>query len=120
MQRPSATELGDPPITCSAAVREQVEAARSRQRTRLEGTPATCNAEMSAALVRRHVRLDEKAAALLARAYERGGLSARGHQRVLKVARTIADLAERDRVALDDVRAALGWRLEESVDALAA
>jgi magnesium chelatase family protein len=120
VQRPSAAELGGAAVTSSDGARAEVENARGRQRARLQGTAATCNAEMSSALVRRHVRLDDGAASLLRRAYERGGLSARGHQRVLKVARTIADLAGRDGVTLDDVRAALGWRLEESVDALAA
>jgi magnesium chelatase family protein len=75
---------------------------------------------MTAALVREHVALDPAGAALLRRAYDAGRLSARGHHRVLKVARTIADLAAADAVAADHVRAALGWRLEESGDALAA
>jgi magnesium chelatase family protein len=118
--RPGAEDLAADPVTTSETVRAEVEAARERQRTRLAGTAASCNAEMTPALVRRHVCLDEVTAALLRRAYERGGLSTRGHHRVLKVARTIADLAGHDGVALDDVRAALGWRLEESVDALAA
>jgi magnesium chelatase family protein len=120
VQRPTAEDLAGGPITDSRTVRADVEAARERQRARLSGTAASCNAEMNSVLVRRHVALEEAAAALLRRAYERGGLSARGHQRVLKVARTIADLAGRDDVTLDDVRAALGWRLEEPVDALAA
>jgi magnesium chelatase family protein len=120
VQRPSAAELAGPAVTSSEVARDEVEAARERQRARLSGTTASCNAEMTPALVRRHVPLDDGAAGLLRRAYERGRLSARGHQRVLKVARTIADLGGRDDVALDDVRAALGWRLEESVDALAA
>src|SRR4051812_46303983 len=120
VQRPSAAELAGPPGTSSDAARAEVEVARDRQRRRLQGSVASCNAEMTPALVRRHVRLEEETAALLRRAYERGRLSARGHHRVLKVARTIADLAGRDAVGLDDVRAALGWRLEEAVDALAA
>ena len=120
VQRPSATELGSPPSTASAEVQAQVETARERQRTRLDGTIASCNAEMSPALVRRLVPLDDATAGLLRRAYERGGLSARGHHRVLKVARTIADLAGRERVSSDDVHAALGWRLDEAADALAA
>ena len=120
VQRPSATDLAGSAVTSSDGARAEVEAARERQRVRLEGTGAGCNADMTPALVRRYIPLDDAAAGLLRRAYERGGISARGHQRVLKVARTIADLAGRDDVALDDVRSALGWRLEESVDALAA
>jgi magnesium chelatase family protein len=66
------------------------------------------------------VVLDDVGSGLLRRAYETGRLSARGHQRVLKVARTIADLADAPRVTSDHLRAALGWRLEEQADALAA
>ncbi|HVW19237.1 MAG TPA: hypothetical protein VHB30_13410, partial [Solirubrobacteraceae bacterium] len=73
-----------------------------------------CNAQMTPAQVREHVRLDDAGAALLWRAYDAGRLSARGHHRVLKVARTIADLADRDAVTIDDVRAALGWRLDDA------
>jgi magnesium chelatase family protein len=47
-------------------------------------------------------------------AYDRGGLSARGHDRVLRVARTIADLAGRDAVALDDVLQALALRTRDA------
>lgn len=121
VQRPSAEALGAPPLTDSVAVQALVEEARARQRRRLAGTPASSNAEMTPALVRRHVVLDDAGEALLRRAYEAGRLSARGHHRVLKVARTIADLAGADAVAGDHVQAALGWRLEEEqADALAA
>jgi magnesium chelatase family protein len=121
VQRPSAAELAAPPLAESGPVRGAVEEARARQRERLAGTPASCNAEMGPAVVRRCVGLDERGAALLARAYESGRLSARGHQRVLKVARTIADLAASDTVEGEHLQAALGWRLEEErADALAA
>jgi len=121
VQRPPAEALAAPPLTDSAAVRGFVEEARERQRRRLAGTSAGSNAEMTAALVRRHVVLDDAGTALLRRAYEAGRLSARGHHRVLKVARTIADLAGADAVAGDHLQAALGWRLEEEhADALAA
>ncbi len=120
VQRPSAAELAGPALTCSDAARGEVEAARERQRTRYAESGIACNAELTGPLLRRHVSLDDETAALLRRSYERGSLSARGHQRVLKVARTIADLAGRDRVGLDDIRAALGWRLEEAGDAVAA
>ncbi len=120
VQRPAAAQLAGPPVTSSAEARSQVAQARERQQARLEGTGAACNAELSPALLREHVRLDGVSTALLRSAYEAGRLSARGHQRVLKVARTIADLGGADRVGLDHVRTALGWRLEEAVDAVAA
>lgn len=120
VQRPSAAELGAPALTDSAAVRAEVQAARERQRARLRQTVAGSNAEMTPALLREHVVLDDVGTGLLRRAYETGRLSARGHQRVLKVARTIADLADAPRVTSDHLRAALGWRLEEQADAFAA
>lgn len=120
VQRPSGADLQAPAITTSAGARELVEAARERQRTRLQGAPAACNAEMTTPLLADHARLDEAGAALMRTAYEAGRLSARGHHRVLKVARTIADLAGQERVGRDHLRAALGWRLEEPADAVAA
>ena len=120
VQRPSAEELQGTAVTTSEAVRGLVEDARERQRTRLAGTTASCNAEMNAALVRRLAQPDDLGARLLQSAYEAGRLSARGHHRVLKVARTIADLAASEALAADHVRAALGWRLEEPTDAAAA
>lgn len=120
VQRPAAAELAGAPVTSSGVVRAQVEAARERQRARLDGCPATSNAEMTAALVARLVRPDREAVRLLRSAYDAGRLSARGHHRVLKVARTIADLAEAETVSADHVRAALGWRLEEPADAAVA
>ena len=120
VQRPSADELAAPALTTSAMVRDVVEAARERQRHRLAGTVAGCNAELTPALLGRHVVLAGDSRDLLQSAYGAGRLSARGYQRVLKVARTIADLSDRDAVSTDDLRAALGWRLEEHVDAVAA
>lgn len=76
----------------SAQVRARVEAARERQLARLPGTGAFANAHMSARHVRRLCRLDAEAVALLDKAYERYRLSARGCDRVTKVAQTIADL----------------------------
>src|SRR3954471_14692100 len=119
VQRPTAEELAGEALTDSAAVRGLVEEARERQLRRLEGSCAGCNAEMTPALVRAHVQPDAPGGQLLSSAYRAGRLSARGHHRVLKVARTIADLAGRDGVTTDDLRAALGWRLEEHVDVLA-
>jgi magnesium chelatase family protein len=114
VQRPSAAELAAPALTTSACAAGEVARARERQAARLRDAAAACNAQMTPAQVREHVRLDEAGAALLWRAYDAGRLSARGHHRVLKVARTIADLADRDAVTIDDVRAALGWRLDDA------
>ena len=96
----------------SAAVRARVARARQAQRRRLAGTGALCNGDMDGRLTRRRVPLEDDVAAGLLTARERADLSGRGHDRVLRVARTIADLAGRERVAAADVEEALSYRLD--------
>jgi magnesium chelatase family protein len=114
--RPSSDALGGAPVTSSARVRQRVLAARERQHARLAGAEAHTNAQLDARLLRAHVRIGSAARRMLAQAYDRGGLSARGHDRVLRVARTIADLADRDAVGFDDVLQALALRTQETTD----
>jgi magnesium chelatase family protein len=82
----------------SAAVRARVEAARARQWARFEGTRLASNAEMGVREVRRWCALDGAGEALLRAAVQQLGLSARAYHRVLKVARTVADLAASDQI----------------------
>ncbi len=110
VDRPAEDDLRGPPAIDSAAARARVARARERQRARLAGTPARCNAEMDVRMVRAHVRLDEAADKALARAYAIGALSARGRNRVLRVARTIADLEGHDHVVEADLLTALALR----------
>jgi magnesium chelatase family protein len=102
--------LGSDPGEPSATIRQRVEAARERQRTRLAATPWTCNAQMPGNLVRREARLTEAATTLLSVAVESLALSGRGFDRALKVARTIADLAGVERVDEEHMAEALGYR----------
>ena len=96
-------------------------AARERQRVRLADARVHTNAQLDARRLRTHVRLEPPARRALAQAYDGGGLSARGHDRVLRVARTIADLDGREAVGLDEVLQALALRTREVADeALAA
>jgi magnesium chelatase family protein len=113
VHRPAAGALADAPVVTSEEVRAQVIAARERQTARLAGTDALCNAQMDAALVREHARLDEEGERLLRTVYERTRLSARGHERVLKVARTIADLDGAEAIASEHVLQALRLRREQ-------
>jgi magnesium chelatase family protein len=76
----------------SATIRARVFVARDRQRHRFAGTSVCTNAEMGPRQIRRFAPVPPAAERLLAAAMSRLGLSARGHDRVLKVARTIADL----------------------------
>jgi magnesium chelatase family protein len=110
VQRPTPEDFAAGPVSCSADERARVVAARERQAVRLDGTGAACNAHLDAALVRRHVALDRHGASVLRRAYDRGTLSPRGHDRVLRVARTIADLDGSDGVGAAHLLEALGLR----------
>src|SRR4051794_39675061 len=108
VQRPAS--LSDPSFTTSAAVRAEVVAARELQAARLEGTGVLVNAHMDAALVRRLARFENGARDVLEEAYARSHLSARGHERIVKVARTIADLAGSDDIRAEHVGQALQYR----------
>ncbi|HEY2602759.1 MAG TPA: YifB family Mg chelatase-like AAA ATPase [Thermoleophilaceae bacterium] len=95
----------------SAPVRQRVLAARERQRARFEGTSARSNAEMDVRLTNVHVKLPAAARRRLLAGSRNAPLSARGHDRVLRLARTIADLDGREKVAPADLDEALGYRL---------
>lgn len=110
MGRPENEDFERPPVASSAEVRERVAAAREMQRQRRRGSGPSLNALVPAAVIDHHARLDESAATVLREAYLRGTLSARGRQRVLRVARTIADLEGRRLVDARDVRQAHGFR----------
>ncbi len=95
----------------SHAVRDRVEAARARQHARFAGRPGLyCNAQMSGRDIDRHCALADPVMDLLERAMARQGLSARAFHRILKVARTIADLAEKDTIDSEAISEAIGYR----------
>ena len=104
--RELSTASGDP----SAVVRGRVEAARERQRVRLRGLRLRVNAELSSRGIRRFCPVPPDAERLLAAAMTGLGLSARGHDRVLKVARTIADLEGADTISAEHCAEALQYR----------
>jgi magnesium chelatase family protein len=96
----------------SRTVRERVIAARERMRARLAGTDRRCNAELTVAEVRRHCRLASEAETLAAEAMRGRRLSARGFHRVLRVARTVADLAASNDIRTADLAFALLLRAQ--------
>lgn len=88
-------------------VRRRVIRARERMRDRLAGGPRRCNAEMTKREVERFCELDPRTEELLSTAVTSSRMSARGYHRVLRVARTIADLANEDRIANEHLALAL-------------
>lgn len=94
----------------SQTVKARVNAARSIQNKRFEGTDVHCNAKMTAPLIKKHCKLDEESSKLLENAFERLHISARAYNRVLKVARTIADLDGSELILTKHVAEALQYR----------
>jgi magnesium chelatase family protein len=111
VESPSREELmSEPPTQSSAEIRSRVLAARERQAARLSGTLARCNADLTPAQVRRTCRLGDGAQAVLRAAHERVGLTVRGHDRVVRVARTLADLQGREVIEREDLAQAVAYR----------
>jgi magnesium chelatase family protein len=94
----------------SAAIRARGRAARARQAQRLAGTGLLCNAEMGPKEVRASCAVAEEAQGLLKAAMARLQLSARAYHRMLKLARTIADLAASERIGAPHLAEALQYR----------
>jgi len=96
----------------SAHYRSRVEAARERQRHRFRLEPGVyCNAQMAPATLRAHCEMSERAERMLELAMHRHGLSARAHDRILKLARTRADLENRPRIEDTDMQLAIDCRM---------
>mgnify|MGYP000000529497 FL=1 len=94
----------------SAQVKERVDAARAIQSRRFEGTGIPCNAQMTPPMVGRFCELDSRCDALMKSAFERMGLTARSHDRVLRVARTIADLDSAEHIGVEHLSEAIQYR----------
>ncbi len=94
----------------SAKIKERVNKARQIQLERFEGTGVTCNARITADIFHKVCATDDKAEEILRRAFDKLGLSARAYDRVLKVARTIADLEGSEIIRADHVLEAVQYR----------
>lgn len=102
---------GEPELP-SSHYRDRVEAARARQRHRFREVPGVfCNAQMPPPLARQHCRLGPRAQRMLQLAVERHGLSARAHDRILRLALTRADLEGHERIEDVDVQLAIDCRM---------
>ena len=111
--RPPAEALRSETAPQSAVVRARVIEARERQARRLSAYGLACNAEMTPRAMRETAAAAPSALRLLYELHDRHRLSARGHGRVLRVARTVADLEGSDAVGSDHVHIAAGLRLEQ-------
>ncbi len=102
----------DPHAESSATIRARVIAARTFARKRMEadGASALCNAQLTPAGIHRYCETTPGALALLRQAYDKLGLSARGHDRVLRVARTVADLDASDIIREEHIAQAIQLR----------
>lgn len=94
----------------SAQIRERVIRARDIQRRRFEGLDIHCNAMMNSAMLRRFAPLDKASSQLLEMAMTRLNLSARAYDRIIKVARTIADLEAKESIESSHIAEAIGYR----------
>jgi magnesium chelatase family protein len=100
----------------SEVVRARVLNARNRQLERFKERAIGCNARMTSRDLRDFVTLDESTRELLKHAMTSLNLSARAHDRILKVSRTIADLNENDEITMDDLGEAIRYRsLDRSI-----
>ena len=104
------------PAEPSEAIRERIVRARAIQQERFQGEGIHCNAQMTSHQMRKHCVLDEPSQTLLKAAMERFGLSARAYDRILKVARTIADLDGNENIQAAYIAEAIQYRnLDRSV-----
>jgi magnesium chelatase family protein len=103
----SKTQPGEP----SAKIRERVIAARAIQTERYKDVPGIhCNAQMTEKMIHEYAEPDDESLDLLREAMQRLSLSARAYSRILKVARTIADLAHEEKVSAMHIAEAIGYR----------
>lgn len=101
-----------PPAETSEVIRKRVIAARAFAAERMKGDTKAiyCNAQLDAAGIRKYCEMDDGAKKLLGDAYERLGLSARGYDRIMRVARTVADLAASEIIRMEHVAEAIRLR----------
>lgn len=98
----------------SDSIREKIEKAREIQKQRFSGERILTNSEMNIPEIKKYCEHDEKSKNLLKKYVDSGKLSARGYHRILKVGRTIADLANSENIKYEHIAEALMYRIREN------
>jgi magnesium chelatase family protein len=94
----------------SKSIKSRVDKARELQIKRFAGSDVYTNAKMTSKMINEHCKLDDESEALMKIAFERFKISARGYTRILKVARTIADLEDSKNIELPHIAEAIQYR----------
>ena len=105
-QKLSAEEKGE----SSKDIKARVNAARAIQNKRFAGTDVTCNAKMTPSMTREYCKLNEQCKNMLERCFDSLGLSARAYDKILRIARTIADLDASENIELEHITEAVQYR----------
>lgn len=99
----------------SEEVKKRVDKARKIQLERFKGEKIYCNSKMNSRLIKKYCSIDEESERLIETAFEKFHMSARGYNRILKVARTIADLSGSEQIEVSHVAEAIAYRTIEKV-----
>jgi len=94
----------------SESIRARVQRAREIQQKRFVGTGIHCNAQMTAEMIAVYCKIDAQSDLLIRKAFEKLNMSARGYNRILKVARTIADLKGDENITMNNITSAISFR----------
>ena len=94
----------------SASIKVRVQKAREHQRERFKNTTTHCNSKMNTSMIKKFCKLTQEQERILEQAFDKFKLSARAHDRILKVARTIADLDDCDQIQMEHLLEAINYR----------
>lgn len=94
----------------SELIRSRVNKARKVQLERYKGQGIFCNAQLKTSMIKEYCRINDESRKLLKHTFEKLGLSARAYNKILKIARTVADIEDRERISPDDIAEAIQYR----------